>query len=473
MLFSRSIARLGVASMLGAVAVLTAGSASAETRCSRSSSTCAIGKAALGGTIDQKLATEIDSGWIDKGLVKIRTRFTIDPVTRGEPLLAVDMPNGAVVEASWSPAEKGMLVLRPLTEEGATGTMNVRYTLAPNLSAEIYGAQVNYDATRLLAKIPGASFNYDARASAPLAPWGFAGAKAVAPAPALDKSTIFALSFADLGIDPGTAEGSLAIQAAAKPTFEYTTKSVQLDAASVTRVDGSASIAVRDADFVDVTAIVSGDLALSGILDMRPVVTVDSAYGIPTFGLVKYSFSAVSKAFAGTTAVRFDPTQIHIPLPNVKVPAAPFSVGAARAGAELEKTVAIANTGELGAVLEIESSDPQFVVPRGAIRVDAKSAYDLAIVFRPKSDAPASATITVRSNDPDSPEQTFRVAANGASVGDEDDSDAPNGRGASAGDAVSSEGCSVGATGSGAAMSDLTALTLGLGLLLAGRRRRR
>ena len=126
----------------------------------------------------------------------------------------------------------------------------------------------------------------------------------------------------------------------------------------------------------------------------------------------------------------------------------------------------------MGAKLEFTSSDPQFTVPAGAITVGSKSKYDLKVSFKPSSDAAATATITVKSNDPDSPEQTFRVAANGASLGDESE-DGPGKNGKDSLDAPeSNEGCTVANIGSGSAGSS-AALALGLGLALVAVSRRR
>jgi MYXO-CTERM domain-containing protein len=476
-MFSRSVARVGIASLLGMLATFGAVQAEAASSCDTSGLTCARGTTALRGAINSRLPTVIDSGVMEKGSVKIRARFTIDPV-QGEPLFAIDMPRGAVVEASWTASEKGTIALHPITESGAEGSVKVHYTLIPNIEATLFGVTIKRDASDLIDKIPGSAFHYDEQGTASVTPWGFAGASATPPAPALDDSTLFSLPFTDLGLGTGVAEGILGIQASARPTFKYTTKSIQFDSASLTSPDGTAKIAVGDADAIDVSAKVLGEVALDGDMDIRPVVKADSIGGIPTFGLTKFSFSAVKKSLAGSapSPVQFDNARIHIPLPNVKVPSSAVGVGSAKAGEALDKSVTIQNTGELGGVMRITSSDPQFVVPSGDVRIDPKGSYDLAIRFQPASDGPASATITVKSNDPDSPEQTFQVGANGASVGDdaEETDDAPTSKGRGpASDASASDGCAVAAAGAGGGTSSAVAgFALALGALLAGRRRR-
>jgi len=471
------MARAGLASLIGATGTLGAASAHAaagDGGCDAVSLTCAVGTAALKAEIKTQLPTVIDSGYMEKGPFKIRTRFTIDPVG-SDPLLTVDMPKGAMVSASWS--EKGFITVRPVVEQGTKGTMDVHYTLTPSLEANVYGVGVNYNATQLVNKIPGAKFNYDKEASMPILPWGFEAAALPVPAPALDQSTIFSLPLTSIGVGTGTAEGTLAIQAAAKPTFTYVTKEVRLDSGSVTSADGSVKLAIGDADFINISASIAGELSLGGTLDIRPVVKVDSVAGIPTFGLTKYSFSAVSKPIGGgaPTAVSFDNTDIHIPLPNVKVPSATLNMGTVKAGATNEKTVTIDSTGEMAGKLTFTSSDPQFTVPSGDVRVDSKSKHELKVVFKPSSDGAASATITVRSNDPDSPEQTFRVAANGASLdpkGEGEDESGPRQGGVKDLEAPPDEGgCSIGTVG-GRSTTGYAGLALGLGLAVFARRRR-
>ncbi len=440
-----------------------------------SQDSCFVAEAALTGRITEKLATEIDSGWLVKGPIKVRTKFTIDP-PKDEPLLKVELPKGALVEASWTAADKGSITLKPRTEEKAQGQMKVRYTLVPTLQADLYGVSVNYDSTQLLEKVVGGEFKYDAKSESPIAPWGFQGAETTVPAPKISESTIFGLPFADLGVGEGTAEGQLAIQAVARPSFKYKTKSIGLDSAAVTAPDGTAKVPVGDYDSVDVITRVEGELTLAGELDVRPVVAVDSVAGVNTYGLVKYSFSVATKSFNGVTPVQFDSASIHIPLPNVKVPQTPFSLGTAQSESKLTKKVTIQNTGELAAVFRVKSSDSKFSVPSSPIKIEPKSKYDLEVAFEPEGSGSASSTITVTSNDPDSPEQTFTVSANGppepeAVEEEEPEDDTPVTPRKKKAAPKAAEGCSVGAPGTSASAAAPWAIAFGLGLLARRRRR--
>ncbi len=479
----RSIARVGLASLLGSLAAFSATSANADTApssapgCDSAALTCSVGTAPLHADLKNQLPTIIDSGMMDKGLIKVRTRFTIDPVKgAAEPLVSVDMPKGALLKASWS--EKGFIEVTPVAEPDSKGTIAVKYTLVPSLEASIYGVGVNYDATTLLNKIPGARINYEAAKSATFSPWGFAGAPVSVPAPKLENSTLFSLPFTQLGVGTGTVTGALAIQAAAAPTFTYKTKSIRLDSGTITKEGTSAKLSVGDADFIDIGANIAGEIAVTGNLDVKPVVKIDTVANIPTLGLTTFSFAVVSKPIGGAPVpVSFQAATIHIPLPNVKVPVAPIGLGDVKAGSEAFKTISIDSTGEMAGRLEFKSSDPQFQVPTGAITVGPKSKYELKVVFKPSSGSAASATITVKSNDPDSPEQTFKVAANGAPLGDEsDDGDGPKRSGGVSNLEAppSDDGCSVGAVGGlgGRGTGYAGLVGVGLGLAVIARRRR-
>ena len=104
---------------------------------------------------------------------------------------------------------------------------------------------------------------------------------------------------------------------------------MRLDSESISRADGLAKLAIGDDDFLDLTASVGGEIQLGGTLDIKPVVKVDTVDGYPTFGLVKYSFTAVSPKIGGNAPVivSFEAATIHVPLPNVKVPTATLAMG--------------------------------------------------------------------------------------------------------------------------------------------------
>lgn len=454
----------------------------ATSSCSEGAGNCTVGtlSGALKADIKDRLGTEIDSGWMSSGSIKLRTRFTIDPAAGDPTLVTIDMAKGAMAEASWT--EKGFINVKPIVSADAAGSADVHFTLAPSLEASIYGINVAYNASQLVNMLPGASFGFNAQKTEPLKPWGFEGASVKTPGPALDQSTIFGLPFSTLGVPSDIAEGTLSVQATTSPTFKYKTTEVRFDGIGVNAADGVAKVPSMDADFMEVVAIVNGELVVTGDLDIRPVVKADSVAGYPTFGLVKFSFSAVKKSYTTPAQnITFPAQTIHIPLPNVKVPTAAVGLGDVKGGGKATKTITIDNTGELGGQLEFSSSDPRFKVPSGKTNVSPKGKYDLQVEFTPDADGPASATITVKSNDPDSPEQTFKIGANGADLGDDGEGSSTGsrkgqkpGEGVPSLDPIESSGCSAApTTNHNAASSAAAALGLGLAASFLARRRRK
>jgi len=169
----------------------------------------------------------------------------------------------------------------------------------------------------------------------------------------------------------------------------------------------------------------------------------------------------------------FFPSQlVHIALPNVHMPDKAVDIGAVKAGGEGTAKATIQNTGELGAKFTAKSSDSQFVVDAAEIRMDAKGSADLPITFKPNGAGPASAEITITSNDPDSPVQTFKVVANGG------DASGTVHNGAPGDDAETGGASGCGCKTAGAPISSTTSsggllgLALGLGFIVRRRSRR-
>ena len=168
--------------------------------------------------------------------------------------------------------------------------------------------------------------------------------------------------------------------------------------------------------------------------------------------------------------VAYQSTIVHIPLPNVHAPTEGVDLGAVKAGGSATKTVSIDNSGEMAATMTFKSSDPQFEVPGGSITVAPKSKYELQLKFNPANAGSAQADITVASNDPDSPLQTFKIGANGADVGGPD-ADSKDGLPGAAPAADSGCGCkTAGTTTSTGGWAGIGLLALGI--TVAARRRR-
>jgi MYXO-CTERM domain-containing protein len=457
-----------------------ASQAHADTAANAAGPNSSTGTAALKFDMAQGLDTSIDTGFLGPKVAQIRAVIKIDPVKDGGPLYSIAMPKGAVVQATWAGDKK--IVLKAANGSQSDGTVTVRHTLTPSLELKVsaFGltAQFAFDADKLVNKLPGAKFAYDSKSTQQFAPWGFTTVDTKLSAPDLANSVLFSETFDNLSeivtgdtLDPTRWDGNIGVRAATKPTFSYKTTKVMLSGSQtpITTVAGESVIDATDGDFMDVMAQVEGEMNVAGTMDIQPFISMTKVFG--------YSFSttigitAFSKAYTvPTSKVAYQASVVHIPLPNVHAPTAGVDLGAVKAGGSATKTVTIENSGEMAAVMTFKSSDPQFTVDSDSITVAPKSKYDMRIKFAPNNAGAAMADIMVSSNDPDSPEQTFKIGANGADVGSTTGSK-DDGLPATAANADSGCGCkTAGTTSSTGGWAGIGLLALGI--TVAARRRR-
>jgi MYXO-CTERM domain-containing protein len=382
------------------------------------------GSAALKFDYNKSLDTSIDTGYLGPSVAQVRAVLTIDPVKNGGPLYSIDMPKGAVVEASWAGDKK--IVLKAATDAQTDGTVKVRHTISPTLELKVtvpvinQVVTLNFDATKYVNDLPGARFAYDSSATQRFAPWGFTAVDTHLNAPDLANSTLFSEPLTIFGdvLDPAKWEGTLGIRATTKPTFSYKTTKVMLSGtnAPITTGAGEAVIDAVDGDFMELMAQVEGEMNVAGTMEIQPFLSITKALGY-NFGTT-IAIDAYSKAYTTPPSkVAYQAAIVHIPLPNVHAPTQGVDLGDVKAGGSATKTVTIENSGEQAAVMTFKSSDAAFSVPGGSITVQPKGKYDLQVKFAANSAGAASSEITVLSNDPDSPEQSFKIGANGADVG--------------------------------------------------------
>jgi MYXO-CTERM domain-containing protein len=402
----------------------------------------------------------------------IEAVVTIDPVKNSGPLYTIDMSKGAVVEASWTGDKK--IVLKTRTSSASDGAITVRHTLTPALRM-VFGiggvnATMAYDGNQLLNKIPSANFAYDSAAMQPFAPWGFTPAAAKLDSPLLADARLFTMEMAQIPeLSSADFDGDFGVNAITKPTFSYRTTKVGLAAGAISTATGDVSLAAPDADFLDSKVVVEGEVTVAGTMDIQPYIHLTQVPNPFNGGVASVDVSIPVTAYSApyTTTpekVAFQAVNVHIPLPNVHVPldGVDMSPGTNR------QSVTIENSGEKAAVMTFTSSDPQFQVPNGSVTIEPRGKYMMDVSFASANEGPASADITVASNDADSPEQTFKIGANGANVGTKDGAgnygdDVPGQNGSGCGCTTAGTGTSSGWAGLG---------LLGLGMIVFARRRR-
>jgi MYXO-CTERM domain-containing protein len=433
------------------------------------------GSAALKYDYNQGLDTSIDTGFFGPAAAQVRAIVKIDPVKEGGPLYSIDMPKGAVIEASWAGDKK--IVLKAANGSQTDGTIKVRHTLTPALDLKVsafgLSAQFTFDATKLLNKVPGSRFAYDSKATQAFAPWGFTPVDTKLNSPDLANSALFSLPFStfpDL-LDPANWEGQIGLRAATKPTFSYKTTKVMLLGANapITGAAGESVVDAEDGDFMELMAQVEGEMNVAGSIDIQPFMSMSKAFG-KAFS-TNLGFTAFSQKYTvPTSKVTYQSVLVHIPLPNVHAPTKGVDLGAVKAGGSATKTVTVENSGEMAATMTFKSSDPQFAVPGGSITIAPKAKYELQVKFSPNSAGPALSDITVASNDPDSPEQSFQIGANGAEVKDSDGEESTDLPGSPP---AADSGCGCKTAGTTTSTGGWAGIgLLALGITVAARRRR-
>jgi MYXO-CTERM domain-containing protein len=489
-MFSSRAFRLGIWSLAASGVSLLASTARADAPSAKCESTlsCSSGEAALKTTSRSKLVTPIDTGWLPScgnpdpnkdhcsdNPMQVRANIRFDaPTDPNQSLYEIDMQHGALVDVTWP--DQDALTVRLSGAERADGKMSIAYTLVPNASVYLgidlgpvsLKEQYDYDATTLVNLIPGAHFNYFSSASTPFTPWGFDGALLVVKGPDLSNSRLFAIPLDKLPGIKDVATGTLGVSATTSPTFTYKTTKVSIIGLSDSLgiATASAKLGYHNTDSVDMLADVEGELTYKGSMEVLPVLdaTFTKLGGLHL--VLPISVGAKTNYDSGPTPVNFGRVNIHVPLPNLGVPQDGLDFGTIQTGSQADKSVALNNTGELGVLYTVESTDPQFSVDMGQTRMDPKSTHDLVVHYKPARVGSATATITVKSNDPDAPTQTFTVKGTSADLAPPGSTEPPGGK------TNNNSGCACHVTSLDTS-SGAGAGVLGLGVLAFVRRRRR
>lgn len=454
---------------------------------------CADGRcstASAGMKLEGKdsLFTTVDTGWLpscdngeehcDKGL-QVRAGLAFTAVTKDAALFTAELGNGAAIQASWE--DQGRLVLTS-DSIGRDSKLSVSHSLAPAVDLYVdigpIEQKFSWSDRDLMNVLPGAHFDYVASGDAPFTGWGLDGASVAVAAPALQDSQIFSIDLSKLRADK-LMTGALALNARANPTFTYRTTKITVDGRSIRPdVVSQLPFPAGDLDFIELPAEIEGTLSAKGDIVVLPSVTLSQLGDMNFSPAMSVTFSSVQvkKTFdTPPQTYKFADKKIRIPLPNMKTPREGLDGGEVSVGEEGQVGAIVENTGEARGQLTLTSSDPRFVVPSQPVLISPKSKYALPIAFRPDAVGSAEAIITARSNDPDTPELTFRVRAEGV-LGDV--AGRPGGKKGKAGadddpsgDVAEGCGCKTAGTPAGSGYAGLGAGALALGAVLRRRRR--
>ncbi len=453
----------------------------------------------LQGSIDTQWIPACDpitpSGHCDDENIQFRAQLAFDKIKTGGPIYTIDMKKGTKVDARWPTTDWIDLTL---PSGGATdGSFKVAHTLTPEIAlyidTPVYTGEIKMDATVLVNYLPGAQFAYTAMNSTKFKPWAFDGVTLNVKGTDLNSSKLFGITFVQIadilgvnGIDD-YVDGSFSFNATTDTTFVYQTTQVNITGATVpiTSADGETQVMSPDGDYLEVQGYTKGIMRYDGTIEFLPVISIASIGGIGVSLNFPISVGLEMSFGSANLAVTFPNELVHIPLPNVFVPSTPKNFGTVATGDKSEpQKVTVENSGELGAVLEFSSDNPQFkIVGANAWELAPDGGeYDLEVRFQPTKSGKQTGTITVTSNDPDTPIQEFSVTGygEGEDIPDPEPDGGTSGSGGVGGSSGSGSvydgsgddggcGCRVPSNAGGAAGASLALL----GLVALGLRRRR
>lgn len=335
-----------------------------------------------------------------------------------EPLWSVDMQSAAVVNAAWpTPSEFQLTAPAGTTSDG---TFKVSHTLVPSMKvyAQLGPLKQEFNYIPPTDKVLP-NFNYAATNTVLFAPWAIEQPVVnLVPAPAPSTVPLFETNLVDNDI----FKMDVGLAAQTSPTFTYRTTKVQLQGATtITKDTLVGKLPMVDADYLELKADVEGEITVKGELIAAPYAAIKRIGNTNINPILQPSFKYTGDGAPKTSytneypvAVKFPSVTVRIALPNVKVQKS-LDMSTAQVGQRSEATVVIPNSGELAAKLKVESSDPQFTV-EAPLGVDAKAQVPMKVRFAPTKEGEQTATITVRSTDPDSPVQTISVRAQASAV---------------------------------------------------------
>lgn len=403
------------------------------TPCDPNTLWCSNGSAELSVESNDRLPGDIDTGWwpecpppdihCDDEIIQFRALVAFDPTKTGGPIYSVKMDTK--VDARWPDPEWIDLTLPPAGQ--TDGTFKVAHTMTPEISLYFdtifYTGEISLDASVLVNYLPGSQFSYYATNSTKFKPWGFGGQGGVdlnVKGTDWQTSKLFSITFAQieqmLGTDvlDGVVEGDFSFNASSDTDFHYETTAVDIMSATgpINFADGMTQVPSLDGDYLLVIVQPKGIIRYDGIIKFLPVISITSPISLSfpiEVGLeVDYGNASIP--------VVFNTQEVRIPLPNVFVPSTKVNFGKVATGSKSDpKKVTIENTGELGAILEFSSDDSQFrVVGSSAAQMGPDGEeYELELEFRPTKSGVQNGTITVTSNDPDTPIQEIPVSGTG------------------------------------------------------------
>lgn len=352
---------------------------------------------------------DIDTGWIPQNFDELQVRFVLQ------------IPADTMVrmagrfKATWP---------QPLTiatpGERTTGFLKIDYGLVVQalgkIDIEILGVGINWQGP--IPYVPQVDFHLLGMEQ--FDPWAFqpnpVSVSAYSPTVRLFKVNVLGLA----GIPDEIAEGGVELDLKGELQATYYTERmlVEPSVAPITTENGETLHNFLGGPYVELDVHPEGHIKYDGIIHLIPAFYIEvlgQDFQIPFYDWELNLTDLLDLDLA--SQIVFDTVRVHVPLPDIPKFEDPAVVdfGDVEVGSGKKLALTIPNDGEATAraVGEVEAGmTSTFKMLSASAMIEPGESEEMEMRFLPKEQGKFEATLTIRSNDPDLPEQTVLLRGN-------------------------------------------------------------
>jgi MYXO-CTERM domain-containing protein len=371
------------------------------------------------------------------------------------------------LETTWLPA---LTLATPGDPGGGFIGFHYGVEIGAQAMVNIEVAGVVYTWTGDIPYIP--QFDFQVEGGTTFDAWGWQPGATVASK--TEPQTLVQVGIADIigGSIPGI-DGGFELDVAMELEATYVNKRIVIKTTEGEQVGGGPIMSADDTSAVDYLGGPSVELDVhpEGTVDYNGVLHLIPAFYVELLGNTwQIPIADIPISFPITeTEWIFDRQRVHVPLPDLVLSKEVIDFGEIEVGQKSLVPFQVFNAGEAVLAVEMESSDPESfpLYEVEPFEVESYDTVDAAVRFIPQRAGEFKATISVASNDPSDPVQTFQLR--GVAFGGDPGLPPP------AGPEVSEDGgCACRAAGSKQAGGEMgAAAAIAIMALLTARRRGR
>jgi hypothetical protein len=344
---------------------------------------------------------DFDTGWVPKNSnLQVRIHAAVDAQTR--------VHLSGSLDTSWPEA---LTLTTPGNANGAAISFQYGLETSAQAKLDISVLGKSYSWTGDLPYVP--MIDFTVKGNDGFDAWGFApGHTLTSQSPTKKLASIGLDSIIGSSI-PGL-DGGFELDAAVDLSATYVTDRIVLARASGPEVEGGpiaydgdeSPMSYASGSSVEIDVHPEGTVTYDGVLHLIPTFYVSllgKDWSIPV--------ADVPVPFAITkTPWVFEPERVHVPLPALVIENTDIDLGTVAVGQEALGVWTAKNDGEAAIKLVVSSSDPDSFAPIDFEKeIEHGGVLVSAVRFSPHTAGEFAATITLASNDPDAPKQTFTV----------------------------------------------------------------